>query len=423
MNDLFALISYCLVAVFGIFLAVEFCGVRIWKEALPKLLIFTALSLAAQGLCYAGFGLDFTKQAYPLILHLPLVCFLVLGCKKSWTAAAVSVLLAYLCCQIPRWISSVTYLFSEDSLYYHILYVAVVPVVYALLRRFAAKPMQKIMTRSPRSVWGLGIFPLLYYIFDYATTVYTDALYSGNPYVAQIMPSVMSVCYILFALIYQAQLEAQEDARQEHFLLSLQLRRSQAEFDALRQMQDQANRFHHDLRHHTALLLDYAEKGDMPEIKAYLKNMRQELDTVPLKRFCGHPVVDLVLSHFESQAAEAGVRLAVTAELPAALPFKDTELCSMLSNGLENAIHAAARAETEKTVTVSLSVRQKNLLLSIQNPYAGEVTIVDGLPLTKRTGHGLGTRSIATIVHQHGGLVHFSAADGQFLLRATLPMD
>ena len=425
MSDIIAVVGYGMVAIFGIFLSAGFCGVPIRKDTLPKLLLFTALTLVAQGLCYASFGLKFTLWAYPLLLHLPLVLFLALGHKKSWAQSAASVFLAYLCCQIPRWFSDVPYLFTENALYRNILYVIAVPVTYIFLHRYAVKSIQKIMTRSQLSVWALGLLPLLYYIFDYAATVYTDALYSGNPYVAQLMPFVVSIGYILFTLVYQSKLEEQEAAQQERFLLSLQLRRSQGEYDALRQVQEQANRCHHDLRHHTTLLMNYAEQGALPEIKAYLQDLQQELDAVPFKRFCGNQVVDLLLSHFDSQAQEAGVQLSVNADLPATLPFKDTELCSLLSNGLENAIHACSLVQdkSQRVVNISLSVRQRNLLLSIQNAYVAQVTMVDGLPVSSRPGHGLGTRSIASIVHQHGGLVHFSTENGVFLLRASLPMN
>ena len=425
MNSIILVAGYGMIAIFGIFLSAGFCGIRFCKDTLPKLILFAIVILAVQGVCYYQVSLTFTKWSYPLLLHIPLACFLVVGYKKSWAVAATSVLLAYLCCQIPRWLASMAYLFSEKNLYYDILYIITIPAAYGFLNRFVAKSIQKILNRSAYSAWRLGIFPLLYYVFDYATTVYTNALYSGNPLVAQIMPSVMSVGYILFALIYQAQLEAQEVAQQERFLLSLQLRRAKAEYVALRQMQEQTDRFHHDLRHHTTLLLDYAEKGALEKVKTYLQDLRQELDTVTLKRFCGHQVVDLVLSHFDSCAKDARVQLDVNAEIPPNLPLKDVELCSLLSNGLENAIHACShiRNEADRVVSVSLSVRQRNLLLSIQNPCQTDVTIVNGFPVSKQSGHGIGTRSMASVVHQHGGLIHFSVADGVFLLRASLPMD
>lgn len=425
MNGVIAVIGHGMIAIFGIFLSVGFCGIPIRRNTLPKLLAFTAVMLVCQGLCYGFFGLKFTRWAYPLILHLPLTCYLALGYKKSWVVAAVSVFLAYLCCQIPRWFATAAHIFTDETLYHDILYTIAVPAVYGFLHAYAVKPVQKILSRSAVSVWAIGLLPLLYYIFDYATTVYTEALYSGNPYVAQIMPSVLSVGYIVFMLVYQAKLEEQDAADQERFLLSLQLRRSQTEYKALCQIQEQANRFHHDLRHHTSLLMNYAEKGSLPEIKAYLQELRQELDIVTPKRFCGHQVADLLLSHFDSQAKEVGVRLAVNAELPPTLPIKDTELCSLLSNSLENAIRACAQVQSgaDRVVSVGLSVKQRNLLLSVQNPYEGDVTIVSGMPVSKQSGHGLGTRSMASVVNQHGGMIHFSAEDGVFILQASLPME
>lgn len=425
MSDVIALVGHGLIAAFGIFLSAGFCGIPLRKDILPGLVLVTGLLLACQGVCYGLFGLEFTRWIYPLIQHLPLMCYLALGHKKSWAVAAVSVFLAYLCCQIPRWFATAVHIFTDEVLYRDILYAIAVPVVYGFLHAYAVKPVQKILSRSAVSVWAIGLLPLLYYVFDYATTVYTDALYSGNPYVAQIMPSVMSVGYILFMLIYQSKLEEQDAANQERFLLSLQLRRSQAEFSALCQMQEQANRFHHDLRHHTSLLMDYAEKGALPEIKAYLQELRQELDMISFKRYCGHQVADLLLSHFDIQAKKAGVRLAVNAELPAVLPIKDTELCSLLSNSLENAIHACAQVQeaADRVVNVGLSVKQRNLLLSVQNPYAGDVTIVNGMPVSRRSGHGLGTRSMASVVNQHGGMIHFTAEKGVFLLQVSVPMN
>ena len=72
----------------------------------------------------------------------------------------------------------------------------------------------------------------------------------------------MSLCYFPFLLTYQAVLEKQEKAQQERELLALQLRRAEAEFSSIRQMQEQAHQYRHDLRHHFALLMGFAEYSD-----------------------------------------------------------------------------------------------------------------------------------------------------------------
>lgn len=425
MSMIISLLQYAMVALFGIFLSAIFCGVELKGDSILKLSIFSVVALVIQLIIFNQFGATTTKWLYPLILHLPLVLFLVLCFKKPLSMSLVSLFLAYLCCQIPRWLSDLVLLLCNSTLLRDIVYIFIICACFGTLHRFAAKPIQKILTYSARSVWVVGLLPVLYYIFDYVTTVYTDILYSGNPYVVQTIPSIMSLGYIFFLLIYQSRLEEQEAIRQERYLLSLQLRRSEAEFSALCQMQEQANRFHHDMRHHTSLLMEHVEKGSVSEIKTYLQELQQGLDATVFKQYCRHQVINLLLSHFESRAIEQGIQLHVNADLPASLPFKDTELCSLLSNGLENAIHATAKVENpeNKKVTVSLSVKQRNLLISVQNPHVENVTFLDGLPVATESGHGLGTRSIASIVHKYGGLVHFSTANGLFLLRASLPMN
>ena len=164
MTDLLALIGYGLVAFFGVFLSAAFSGVQIRKYNLVNFLILTAISLAVQAI-FLYFGqLKLTQQIYPLILHLPLILVLRIGYKKPWSVTVASVLLAYLCCQIPRWIASITCLFSNDLLYYHILYIPAISASFLVLSRHVVKPIQNIMNYSPQSALGLGLLPLLYYI-------------------------------------------------------------------------------------------------------------------------------------------------------------------------------------------------------------------------------------------------------------------
>lgn len=425
MRIMVSLFSYGWIAIFGIMLSASFFGVIKQKHAIVKLLLFSFATIFIQLLCWLVFGVEFTAKAYPFVVHLPLAIFLVIVFRQSWLTAFISVLFSYQCCQLPRWIAAITYLFSEDKLYRDMLYIIVIPIIYVLLYRYATESTRKLLTHSKYAALILGIMPLLYYIFDYVTTIYTDLLYSGKPFVVQFMPSVMATFFFFFLLIYHSSLEQQEKARQERDLLSLQLQRSEVEFSAMRQMQDQTRQYRHDLRHHFALLLGFAEEEESQKIKAYLQNVLKDMDAFVPKRFCGNDVVDLVLSHFAEVAEKAGVELAVKAQLPTTLPFEDAEICSLLSNGIENAIFAAGKIPIpdERKVDIRLDIRQRNLLLSIQNPYMGKVVIADGIPVTNRTEHGFGTRGMLFIVNKHKGQISFSEKDNIFLLQVMLPME
>lgn len=116
----------------------------------------------------------------------------------------------------------------------------------------------------------------------------------------------------------------------------------------------------------------------------------------------------------------------MTAELrlPAALSIPDTELCTVLSNGLENAFRAVSGLdEQQRTVSLYCGVRLNKLLLEIKNPYQGEIVMCEGLPVSDRAGHGYGCRSMQAIAARRGGLFELQAENGVFLLRMALPLN
>lgn len=172
-----------------------------------------------------------------------------------------------------------------------------------------------------------GSLPVTYYIFDYATTIYSDALYSGIQALNEFLPTVLVTFYVLF------------------------------------------------------------------------------------------------LPAFHLQSQRQGAVLTVDASLPNDVAISDTELCSLLSNGLENALHAVADLPADrKQISLYCGVRQNKLLIEIRNPCAGPIAMRDGLPVSDREGHGYGCRSIQAIAQRNGGLCVFSARQGQFLLQIMLPV-
>ena len=120
---------------------------------------------------------------------------------------------------------------------------------------------------------------------------------------------------------------------------------------------------------------------------------------------------------------EAGVQFTVQAGISQALPVSEIDLCVLLSNALENALHAAVRcreAGQGAFIETTGHEKGKKLFLQITNSCLPDVQFREGVPVTDRTGHGLGVRSICAISERYGGLTSFAAKDGQFTLRVML---
>ncbi|MFT4104166.1 MAG: ATP-binding protein [Lacrimispora sp.] len=407
--------------VFGLTVSVLFAGIEPTKKNRLVTGLLCVIFLFVQTASYWLLGLDLTSKLYPLIIHLPLIVIFTLYYKRPWLISAVSVLSGYLCCQAPRWFGFLAGAALESRLADHIFYIAFVFLAYYFLKRYVAGSVRQLMEKSTKSCLFLGGVPLFYYLFDYVTAIYTDVLYSGTEWAVQFMPSTISVFYFVFVILYYAETQKQASLQREKDMLDAQFRLAQTEFASLRQLQQNAASYRHDMRHHFALLQGLASKEHIEGIKEYLQTAQSDMDAITPTRFCGNETVNLILSTFATKAKQGSIMLTVDAKLPDLLPFSDTELCSLLSNALENAIHACEQIPDSNKRIIRLRMYSKNnkLCIDLHNSFQAEPIFQQGLPVSKEQGHGFGTKSMAHIVEKHGGVFQFSVKDGWFIFQAT----
>jgi two-component system sensor histidine kinase AgrC len=293
--------------------------------------------------------------------------------------------------------------------------------MYYLLQKYAFKSVKNMLERSVKSCLLFGAMPAFYYFFEYISTVYTNFMYSGTRVAVQFMPFVTSTFYFVFVLLYYAETQKQESIQRERDMLETQFRQAQSEFASMRQMQQNAASYRHDMRHHFALLQSLASEERIEEIKEYLRTAQSDMDAITPMRFCENETVNLILSAFSAKAKQLNIVLNIDARLTNSLTLSDTELCSLFSNALENAIQACKNIPDSNKRFIKLRVYSKNnkLCIDIRNNYQTEPKFHQGLPVTKEQGHGLGTKSIYHIVEKHGGVCQFSVKDGWFIFQAT----
>lgn len=415
------LIRFGFSLIFGVALSVLFAGIEPSRKNRLITGILCTIFLFIQTACWWLFGLDLTSKLYPLITHLPLIFIFSLYYKRPWLISVVSVLSGYLCCQAPRWIGFLAGAAFGSSLADHVFYIGAVFLSYYFLKRYVASSVQQLMEKSNNSCLLLGGVPLFYYMFDYVTTIYTDILYQGTKWAVQFMPSTISVFYFVFVILYYTETQKQASIQRERDMLDTQFKQAQTEFASLRQLQQNAVSYRHDMRHHFALLQGLASKEHIEEIKEYLRTAQSDMDAITPMRFCENETVNLILSAFAAKAKQSKILLTIDAKLPDSLAFSDTELCSLLSNALENAIFACENISDNNERFIKLRVYSKNnkLCIDIRNSYQIEPIFHQGIPVSKEQGHGFGTKSMAHIVEKHGGVCQFSVKDGWFIFQAT----
>ena len=423
--DALSLCNLASVGIFGIVLSAAFCELEWTRQRKFLLVVSTVLMLALQGVVSLRWSTSFARYLYPVITHLPLVILLVAMTRKAlWSLIAV--LTAYLCCQLRRWAALlVIALFPTGgtALQDATELVVTLPLLLALVH-WIAPSVRALSHSSLKLQLQFGVIPLLSYVFDYFTRIYTDLLSSGNQAAVEFMPFVCSLAYLAFVLQTTQEQKRRSQLEQTQNSLNLQVAQAVREIDALRESQRKASTYRHDLRHHLQYISACIENGRAEAAQEYIHSVCAEIEASKVNVYCENEAANLILSAFATRAQNSGIDFRVHAAIPLVLPLPDSDLCVLLSNALENALHAGQRQrEAGKPAVVETTAYQKDgrLFLQIANSCSFPVQFrAEGIPTTSQPGHGLGVRSICAIVEQYGGMYSFSQQQNQFVLRISL---
>lgn len=411
------------VALFGIVLSASFCDICWTKRNRIVLAVGTAAILLLQGAITFGASWDAMQELYPFTTHLPLAA--VLGVLSGdWLWPTISVLAAYLCCQLRRWVALLVIAMVPgiDWLQPAVEIVVTLPLLAVLLRYVA--PAARSFARYPRSMQLLfGVVPLAGYLFDYVTRIYTDLLAQGNQAAVEFMLFVCSVAYIVFVLRVSAEERTRGQLEQTRNNLKLQVGQAVREIEALRTAQQQTRAYRHDLRHHLQYISACIENGRGEQAQEYIQSICTEIEASKVTNYCENETANLIFSSYASRAENCGVPFRVEANIPQLISVAETDLCVLLSNALENALRACRRLKAEdRAAFIEVEAREKNgwIFLQFVNPCPKGVQFEDGLPVNRAEGHGVGVRSICAIVEKYKGLSDFSVQEGRFILRVSL---
>lgn len=406
---------------FGVFISATFLSIPLHKKNIAILLGFCIVSNTLQVACYSAIGLKATQWLYPFITHIPSILLFSLYYKRKVLSGMFAVMSAYLCCQLSQWPSILVLEYTGKQWMAYGVRALITLFLGFLIIRYFASSIAVILTKPIKMVLIFCILPTAYYLFDYITTVYTDLLYSGSEAAFEFLPFVLCVAYLFFSVIYFKEYEEKCEAERRSHLMEMKRVQSEKEIEAIKRSEYAVTLLRHDMRHFLNNIASYIEHGDTDKAKSYICEITALTDKTAMQRYCENPIVNMILSSYENEMNDKGIRFHHLIQIPAKLPVSDVDFTSILSNGLENAIHAVSELDSDnRDISLGLRMHENKLLLSIKNPYAHKVEMLDGIPQAKGAGHGLGTHSIKYVTEKLNGNCQFIAQNSQFTLRVVL---
>lgn len=416
-----SIINFSFVLFFGITLSLSFADIEAKKNPKQYALVFFTFGMV-QLLTYFIFGEGFLFKSYPFLIHFPLFLLLKRHYQKSSCIAGISVLSAYLFCTPRKWIgTAVSYFWNYDTGVSYLVQILITIPLLVIIVKYASPYVARLKFESDRILRFFILVPLLYYVLEYIFTVYTNLLYYGGAVIVEFMAAAIVVVYFIFSMIYLKTLYEKKKVEVEQALFKVLADQSKAEIETLRKSQKQAAIYRHDLRHHMNYLNACIAENSLKDALSYIAEVCEGIDNAKVIQYSENESINLILSSYAAKAEEKKIHSEINVFTVDFGKITVPDLCSLLSNALENAINACESIADSNKRFIKLRMYSKNnkLCIDIRNRYQTEPLFYQGFPVSKEQGHGFGTKSMAHVVDKYDGIYQFKVEDGFFIFQAT----
>lgn len=421
LNFVTEIIRYVMTLYFGVFVTTSIIGIKNSRKNLLILNIFCISDLLLHLLLMSNTDTIHVSTAYPLLTHLPLLLLLIIVFKRSFLKSLLGVTTAYLCCQICNWLSIIPEMYSCDDWVVNLTYILGIIITYLIVWKFAASALSEVFNKADAELIPFCIMPFFYYIFDYATTVYTKLLYAGNHLVVEFVPFLMCICYLIFCVIYCRQYERQQQIATQNYFMQLKQAQYARDMESMKRNEKNVSLLRHDMRHFLNNIAAFIENGESDKALEYIHGLVKTTEKTVTDRYCANEIINIILLSNHDKLESEGIALNYTITVPSKLDTSDIDMTAILQNALENAIHAVTGLDKNKRfINLSVSLKNGKLLISVENPYATAPKLENGMPIVREKGHGLGTRSIKLTANRLGGNCQFSVTDKLFIVRVII---
>lgn len=418
--NILTLIHGILVLLFGVFLSATFAGIKINRKNFVIFIILSAFSGLLQVLLTVFKSVEAVWMLYPAITHLPLIVVLCVLYRKHFATALAAVCTSYLCCQPSKWFGILAFYISGNDILNYIVRIISLIVIFPFIVSFISPVLSQIFSRDKRSVYIFNIAPLVYYIYDYVTVVYTDLLHQNNIIAIEFMPFFLLIVYFMMCILYYREYEQKVDAEHKEQIINITMDEQRRELDSIKKVEQEIRIMRHDMRlllNNVSVCIDSDDKETAQKmISAYIDNV----DNTQVKKYCSNTTLNYIISSYAQKCSDYNISFncKITAD---EINCDEIMLSTIVSNALDNAINAQLSLPEEKR-TIRLKLRNHNnkLLLSVKNHFDERPVFADGKPVTDRKGHGYGTQNIVYLSERMGGNCRFAVEEDKFVLMIVI---
>lgn len=312
------------------------------------------------------------------------------------------------------------FIYPAQWLFYIICYMALMP----MLRRYFNEVFVKYRYLTTHRYWKyISMLPLCLLLDMYFILAQSDVLIMDQ----MLLPrSILLLSLIIIAQSIRTGLRQTDQTlkmyeRTEN--MTAQIEASRDYTHSLLNSQDQIKEIYDKRKSYLDKLEELISSHHSQEALQLIAEIGTQLNQTKRRQYCQNPLVNAALSTYLAKAEALHMPITVKAVIPRENAALSSDLAIVLSNLIENAIHASEKQPDSCRALSLLTICQGDILsILVKNRFDGTVALdEDGLPTTQAKGHGIGMKSLSRFRDTYDASVLCTCEDGWFSTYIRVP--
>lgn len=313
-------------------------------------------------------------------------------------------------------------LFSSANLYYLISLLSklILFLISFFYKKFIKQPVQT--NKTAPVLWLLLVGPF-FSIINMVIIIDAAIKQNDGSFWTFIVAVGLLLSNIAMTFLWD-KLEKENELQLKSTFLEQEIKSTMNKTIALESLYKAQRKNVHDFKNQINVLQGLLDLNEAERAKDYVHVLTKKISEDDHIIHANHPLIDVVLNQKYAHAQQKGIIMSFLVNDLQKLQIKDSDIITLLTNALDNAIEAAEKYSEEKEIRVKIIIRQdKSLLISIINSAVFTQIINNNIETSKpsKLEHGFGLQNIKQIVKQYNGELLLKYGDGKFQLTVVIP--
>ena len=181
-------------------------------------------------------------------------------------------------------------------------------------------------------------------------------------------------------------------------------------------------KYKHDINKHLNCIYSLIEQNNQDEVKKYISQMQEDSDVkIPFVN-CGNVIVSSIVTEYAAKAQKMDIRYECKGHCPENVKVTEMDLCTLIGNGLENALEACSTVQGDKFIDVELMIEGDYTIIEIKNSCVHRSIEKNKKLKTAKDerNHGIGIKNIISAVNKYNGNVEWWCDNYIFTLQIII---